>query len=85
MRIDFAAATVVYMVHPQSRVIAFVQIDRSVGRTIEIEEADKSQVAEALGVATGWVHRSWQTTRAVDHRDREGLAVGEAKVTGSYA
>lgn len=48
MRIDFAAATVVYTVQPQRRVIAFVQIDRSVGRTMEIEEAEKPQLAEAL-------------------------------------
>lgn len=73
MRIDFAAATVVYTVQPQRRVIAFIQIDRSVGRPDDIEEAEKSRLTQALAllrhagyIATGKQLALWIVETAKD-------------------
>lgn len=48
MRFDFAGASVIYTIQPHRRLIALVQIDRSIGRPVDIEEAEKPQLARPL-------------------------------------
>lgn len=79
MRIDFAAATVVYAVQPQRRVIAFVQIDRSVGRPEEIEEAEKSRLTLALGLLRqgGYIAAGKQLAQWINEIEKAGQSAAE--------